>query len=160
MSPLTQTPLNEAQVEILKLFAGGLTPPQIRELRQLLISFKFKLLDEAVEKAAKQRNITDADIEKALSEHWRTPYQRKATGQFVDIVMVPLTPEGASQASNVRPNSNTLFVDANGVIVVVPVPANPTTAALPNESANGLPSVPQNMPPNHPLKTNLDSKPL
>jgi hypothetical protein len=154
MSPLMQTPLNEAQVEILKLFAGGLTPPQVRELRQLLISFKFKLLDEAVEKAAKQRNITDEAVEKALSEHWRTPYQRKATGQFVDIVMVPITPEGVAQASNVNPNANPLLVDANGIVIVVPV-SQPAPA-----SSNEIPTLSPRNQPNHPLKTNPDNQPL
>jgi hypothetical protein len=155
-------PLNEAQVEILKLFAGGLTPTQIRELKQLLISFKFKLLDEAVEKAAKQRNITDADIEQALSAHWRTPYVRKTTGQFVEIAMVPLSPIGTSQASSVPPNSNPLFVDANGTIVVVPIsqPVTGTTASAshPNEVAKGQPIVFPNISTNPILKTNPDSQ--
>lgn len=152
MSSLTQTPLNEAQVEILKLFAGGLTAPQIRSLRQLLISFKFKLLDEAVEKAAKERNITDADVEKALSEHWRTPYVRKATGQSFEIVIVPLATLGASSEANanVTLNSDVLFVDANGVTVVVP---QPTTI-----NKEPFTDVPQTIHPS--LKTNSDSKSL
>jgi hypothetical protein len=146
MSSLTQTPLNEAQVEILKLFAGGLTSSQIRSLRQLLISFKFKLLDEAVEKAAKERNITDADIEQALSEHWRTPYVRKATGQSFEIVVVPLAPSGTAFEANVALNSDALYVDANGVLVVVPQP----TAITRDTPKDAQPA----------SKTNSDSKPL
>jgi hypothetical protein len=151
MSPITQPPLNEAQVEILKLFSGGLTPSQVRELRQLLISFKFKLLDEAVEKAAKQRNLTDADIENALSEHWRTPYVRKATGQFVDIVIVPPASDGMPQTTNLKPNANPLLVDANGVVVVVPL-----LQPLPTSSKESLPKNSSNPS----LQINPDSQPL
>ncbi|MEO0040613.1 MAG: hypothetical protein RL329_61 [Bacteroidota bacterium] len=149
MSSFTQMPLNEAQVEILKLFAGGLTAPQIKSLRQLLISFKFKLLDEAVEKAAKERNITDAYVEKALSEHWRTPYRRKATGQSFEIVVVPLAPPEASSEAN-RVNPDVILVDANKVIVVVPQPTS-ISEILPIDSSK---------PINPPLKTNSDLKSL
>jgi predicted flap endonuclease-1-like 5' DNA nuclease len=72
-----QLPMNEAQIELLKLFASGLQEHQMKALKQMLISFQFRLLEEEVEKAAKEKNITDADVEKALDEHWRTPYIRK-----------------------------------------------------------------------------------
>jgi predicted flap endonuclease-1-like 5' DNA nuclease len=72
-----QVPMNEAQIELLKLFATGLQEHQMKALKQMLISFQFRLLEEEVEKAAQEKNITDADVEKALDEHWRTPYVRK-----------------------------------------------------------------------------------
>lgn len=76
-------PLNEAQIELLKLFAGGLTPAQFQELRQLLITFRFKLLDQQVETVVAQKNISDEAIEKASFEHRRTPYRRKLTAKSV-----------------------------------------------------------------------------
>ncbi len=72
-----QQPLNEAQIEILKLFSSGLTPVQFQEFRQLLITFRFKLLDQQVENVVAKKNISDETIEKASFEHLRTPYRRK-----------------------------------------------------------------------------------
>ena len=76
MGNILNTPFNEAQVEILKLFSGGLTDKQLDELRQLLTAFKFQLLDAHIEKVMAEKGITDADIENASFEHWRTPYKR------------------------------------------------------------------------------------
>ncbi len=76
METILSTPFNEAQVEILKLFNGGLTDNQLKELRQLLISFKFKLLDEQVLKVIAQKGISDAQIEQVSFEHRRTPYRK------------------------------------------------------------------------------------
>ena len=49
-------PFNNAQVEILKLFSQGLSDKQTEELRRVLIAFRFKLLDEHVEKVATKIN--------------------------------------------------------------------------------------------------------
>ena len=76
MGTVLTTPFNEAQVEILKLFSSGLTDKQLDELRKLLITFKFQLLDTHVEKIISEKGLTDDDIEKVSSEHWRTPYKR------------------------------------------------------------------------------------
>jgi predicted flap endonuclease-1-like 5' DNA nuclease len=81
-----QLPMNEAQIELLKLFASGLQEHQMKALKQMLISFQFRLLEEEVEKAAKEKNITDADVEKALDEHWRTPYIRKPQANLLIVL--------------------------------------------------------------------------
>lgn len=72
-----QTPFNQAQVEILKLFSQGLTEEQTEELRRILIAFRFKLLDEHVEKVVMQKGMTKEQINQASSEHRRTTYKRK-----------------------------------------------------------------------------------
>ena len=77
MGNILNTPFNEAQVKILKLFSGGLTDKQLDELRQLLTAFKFQLLDAHIEKVMAEKGITDADIKNASFEHWRTPYKRR-----------------------------------------------------------------------------------
>ena len=77
MGNILNTPFNEAQVEILKLFSSDLTDRQLDELRQLLTAFKFQLLNAHIEKVVAVKGMTDADIENASFEHWRTPYKRR-----------------------------------------------------------------------------------
>jgi hypothetical protein len=78
METSLQTPFNQAQVEILKMFSQGLTEEQTEELRRILIAFRFKLLDEHVEKVARQKGMTKEQINQASGEHRRTPYKGKA----------------------------------------------------------------------------------
>ncbi len=77
MDSSLQTPFNAAQVEILKLFSQGLTEEQTEELRKLLIEFRFKLLNEHVQKVAEEKGISVKDIDAASNEHRRTPYKGK-----------------------------------------------------------------------------------
>ena len=62
MEAILQTPFNTAQVEILQLFSQSLTDTQVVELRRLLIDFRFKRLDEHVEKVAKEKGLSAAQI--------------------------------------------------------------------------------------------------
>ena len=50
MEAVLKTPFNQSQVEILKLFSQGLTEKQIEELRQVLIAFKLKRLDDHLDR--------------------------------------------------------------------------------------------------------------
>jgi hypothetical protein len=77
MDTLLQTPLNPAQVEILKLFSQGLSTEQTDELRKLLIAFRFKLLNEHVERVAAQKGLTLEAINEASHQHKRTTYRSK-----------------------------------------------------------------------------------
>jgi len=70
-------PFNNAQVEILKLFSQGLSDKQTEELRRVLIAFRFKLLDEHVEKVAAKKKMTLAKINKVSQEHHRIPSKNK-----------------------------------------------------------------------------------
>ncbi len=77
MGTALKMPFNEAQIEILKLFTGNLTESQLQELRQVLIAFKFKLLDAHIESVSAEKGLSDADIEKISLGHRRTPYKRR-----------------------------------------------------------------------------------
>jgi len=77
MEALLQTPFNTAQVEILKLFSQELTDEQLEELRQVLIAFRFKLLDKHVEQVVAQKGLTETQVNQASWEHRRTPYRSK-----------------------------------------------------------------------------------
>ena len=80
MEATLQTPFNAAQVEILQLFSQGLTDEQLEELRRILIDFRFKLLDEHVEKVVKQKGLSTEQINSASHEHRRTVYHSKQRG--------------------------------------------------------------------------------
>ena len=71
MDTILKMPLNNAQVEILKLFSQGLTEEQTKELQQVLIAFRFKLLDQHVTKVAAKKKLSLQDINKASQEHRR-----------------------------------------------------------------------------------------
>lgn len=65
MESVLHTPFNAAQVEILKIFSQGLTDEQLEELRQTLIAFRFKLLDEHVERVVAEKGLTTEEINQA-----------------------------------------------------------------------------------------------
>ena len=77
METSLNTPFNPAQVEILKLFSQGLTDEQTEELRLMLTAFRFKLLDEHIEKVAKEKDMSIEQINEASKGHRRTPYRSK-----------------------------------------------------------------------------------
>lgn len=77
MEAVLKTPFNQSQVEILKLFSQGLTEKQIEELRQVLIAFKLKLLDDHLDKVVQEKGLTIEQINAASYEHRRTPYKSK-----------------------------------------------------------------------------------
>ncbi|MCK6692884.1 MAG: hypothetical protein L6Q97_12355 [Thermoanaerobaculia bacterium] len=77
MEASLQTPFNEAQLEILKLFSQGLTEAQLEELRRVLIAFRFKLLDAHVEQVVERKGLTIEQVNKTSWSHRRTPYKSK-----------------------------------------------------------------------------------
>ena len=60
------TTLNKAQIEILKLFAADLSEEELEELRQVLIEFRYRRLQQAID----QRNPSQGQI-KAWSKGQR-----------------------------------------------------------------------------------------
>ncbi len=61
-SPVSVNTLNDAQRELLQLFAGGLTDEQIKELRRILLDFKFKRITALADKFVDEREWTSEDI--------------------------------------------------------------------------------------------------
>ena len=64
-------PLNNAQLEILQLFASNLSEAELLELRQVLIEFRYRRLQLAIDKL----HPTPAQIEGWRKGHDRTPYR-------------------------------------------------------------------------------------
>ncbi|MBL7791230.1 MAG: hypothetical protein JNK77_02815 [Saprospiraceae bacterium] len=65
------TSLNNAQLEILKLFAADLSDAELADLRRVLIDFRYRRLQQAID----QLNPSQEDIEAWGKGHDRTPYR-------------------------------------------------------------------------------------
>ena len=70
----TPTSLTEAQTELLDLFALSLPDESLVELKQLLLQFKFDLLDKLADAEWNEKGMSDPDISERLSGHKRTSY--------------------------------------------------------------------------------------
>jgi hypothetical protein len=69
------TPLNNAQLELLKLFSTELSDQDLRELKQVLLEFKFKKVTTLADKAWSEQGWTDETVDKLLHSHLRTSYK-------------------------------------------------------------------------------------
>lgn len=70
-----QTPFSEAQLELLSLFKMKLNNSDLEELRQLLLEFKFRKLQENIEQVADEKGYTEEKFEAMQQEHNRTTYK-------------------------------------------------------------------------------------
>ncbi len=71
------TPFNTAQQELLQLFAVGLSEEELRELKQILLDFKFRRVTTLADKVWEEKGWNDEMVEKMLSTHMRTPYKKE-----------------------------------------------------------------------------------
>lgn len=70
-----QTPFTDAQIELLGLFKTKLNQHDMQELRQILLNFKFKKMQNLVEEVVQEKGYTEQDFEQMKNEHHRTPYK-------------------------------------------------------------------------------------
>ncbi len=70
-----QTPFSEAQLELLSLFKMKLNNTDLQELRQLLLEFKFRKLQENIEQVVEEKGYSEKTFEAMQQEHNRTPYR-------------------------------------------------------------------------------------
>jgi hypothetical protein len=64
-------PLNDAQLEVLQLLASGLSDSEMAQLRQMIVSFKFRLVEERAQKAAEAKGLTMTQINSFPAQHYR-----------------------------------------------------------------------------------------
>jgi hypothetical protein len=76
MEALT-VPFNDIQLELLKLFTTGISNTELKELKQILVDYKFRRVTEMAERIRKERGWTAEDVENLSKEHHRTPYKAK-----------------------------------------------------------------------------------
>jgi alpha-amylase/alpha-mannosidase (GH57 family) len=80
MQTVLSSPLNNAQLELLKLFTREFSEEELLELRRLIARFLAEKAMNAADKAWEDRNYTQADMERLLHQHERLPYLPKTTG--------------------------------------------------------------------------------
>jgi hypothetical protein len=70
-----KTPFSEAQLELLKLFNTSLNDSDLLELKQILLDFKFRKLQQVINQDVEKKGYSEHDFEQMSQEHNRTPYQ-------------------------------------------------------------------------------------
>ncbi len=80
MEAVLNKPFNTAQIELIQLLAQDLETQELLELRNVLIAFRFKLVEQRAERIAQANSWTEEQINKMSQEHHRTPYIAKQKG--------------------------------------------------------------------------------
>lgn len=70
-------PLNPAQLELLQLFAGGLTEEQLAELRRILLDFKFRRVTALADQFADEKGWNSEEIAQDAKTIKRRPYRHQ-----------------------------------------------------------------------------------
>lgn len=68
MTNQASTKLSPLQLELLKIYSFNPTEEELRELKSLLAAFFAHRFSEKVAKAAREKNITDEDLDTWLEE--------------------------------------------------------------------------------------------
>ena len=69
-------PFNAAQQELLQLFAAGLSEEELRELKEILLDFKFRRVTALADKVWEEKGWSDETVGKVMETHLRTPYKK------------------------------------------------------------------------------------
>lgn len=70
-------PLNQAQIEILRLLSRDLDENDLTEIKRRIVQYLAEKLDKITDKAWEEKGLTALDMEKMLDAHARTPYNKK-----------------------------------------------------------------------------------
>jgi hypothetical protein len=71
----TATKLNSMQLFMLRIFDREINQKQEKEIKKLLSDYFAKQIDEEMDEIWEQRGMTQADLDKMLETHIRTPYK-------------------------------------------------------------------------------------
>lgn len=71
-----KVPFNAAQQELLQLFAAKLSDDELRELKQILLDFKFRRVTALADKVWEEKAWNDETVDKIMQTHLRTPYKK------------------------------------------------------------------------------------
>ncbi len=70
-------PFNSAQLEILRLFAEGVNDEDMKQLRQILIDFRFNRVTALADKILDEKGWTAKDLAKNAQKIKRATYRAK-----------------------------------------------------------------------------------
>ncbi len=74
MDSAQKLPLNDQQLEILKLFSRELDEEDLREIKRLIIGYLAQKVSHLADEAWEKNNWSDEDMDRLLEMHERTPY--------------------------------------------------------------------------------------
>ena len=70
-----QTPLNNAQLEILKLFSRHLDDADLLEIKRIITKYLADKANKLATEVWKEKGWTDKDMDALSKKHLRTPYK-------------------------------------------------------------------------------------
>ncbi|MDX2247043.1 MAG: hypothetical protein SF052_09725 [Bacteroidia bacterium] len=70
-------PLNQAQIEILRLLSRNLDDNDLKEIKRRIVQYLAEKLDKITDKVWEEKGLTTSDIEKLLNTHLRTSSDKK-----------------------------------------------------------------------------------
>lgn len=68
---ISQVPMNETQMILLRLFSRPMSEERTEEIRKLLMNYYDKILQEEVENVIAEKGLTDADFEAIKNKSYR-----------------------------------------------------------------------------------------
>lgn len=74
-NPVLEGKLSNIQLELIKLFATDVTEQELKELKLLLLEFKFNRVTALADKLWEEKGLTNKDMDHLLEKHFRTPYK-------------------------------------------------------------------------------------
>ncbi len=69
-----ETPLNQTQIEILKLFTRDLSEHDLLEIKRLIVRYLADQVTQKVDAIWEEKGWTDEDMQRMLNTHERTAY--------------------------------------------------------------------------------------
>ena len=72
---MLSSPLNETQLEILKLFSRELSDTDLLSLKRLIVRFLADKATQLADDVVEQKGWTSEDLDNLAHSHLRTPYK-------------------------------------------------------------------------------------
>ena len=72
---MTATPLNEAQLEVLRMMAVFNTPEAVRDLKQAISNYFAQKAEAEIDRLWEDGTLTESKVESFRTLHERTPYK-------------------------------------------------------------------------------------
>lgn len=69
-------PLNQAQIDLLKLFERPLTPQQLQDIKTMLSNYLANQVNDLGTQVWHDKKLTEKDMKDLLKSHIRTRYKR------------------------------------------------------------------------------------
>jgi len=75
MNNVLEGRLSNVQMELMQLFSTDVSEKELKDLKKMLLEFKFKRVTSLVNQVWDEKGWTEKDMERILHTHERTPYE-------------------------------------------------------------------------------------